>query len=127
MEKYEDLILPAITDCAGLDFKVNLLKVYIVSGNPRSLSDPIIIKSGYKPEEFVENLTHELIHQIFDLNQTTMEIYEEEYTKDEPMGVKQHVIVHAILKYIYLDILNEKHRLERDIENSKKKSLEWSF
>ena len=41
---------------------------------------------------------------------------------EETSSVKSHVVVHSVLKYIYLDILRDKERLERNINNSKKHS-----
>lgn len=121
--KYETKILKGICRVLNLSFKRNVIDVYIVSGNPRQLSAPIIIKSGFNPDEFVDSLTHELIHKLFEDNggKIPMSIFDEMFP-GETSSVKSHAVVHSVLKYIYLDILKDERRLERNIENSKKHS-----
>lgn len=119
-EKNEKKILDGICDILSLNFIRNKIDVYIVSGNPRQLSDPLIIKSGFKPDEFVDTLTHELIHKLFEDNTPKIppRILEEMFP-NETQKTRNHVIVYAVLKHIYLDVLNDKMRLERNIKNSK--------
>ncbi len=119
--EHEKEILRGMCDILGLEFKRNTIDVYIVSGNPRQLSDPIVIKSGFRPDEFIDSLTHELIHKLFQDNAKKFPIsILDEMFPGETSAVKNHVITHSVLKYIYLDILKDKSRLDRDIENSKK-------
>ena len=119
--KYEKIILKAICDILEMNFKQNIIDVYIVSGNPRQFSDPIIIKSGFSPNEFVDTLTHELIHKLF---QNNVDIFPwkilPKMFPSESNLTRNHIITYAVLKYIYLDVLNEPHRLERNLQNSKK-------
>lgn len=119
--KYEKEILEGICNILNLRFKRRIIEVYIVSGNPRQMSDPLIIKSGFKPDEFVDVLTHELIHKLFEHNgkKFPFSILEEMFP-GETNTVRNHVITFAVLKYIYLDILKDKKRLERHLENSNK-------
>jgi len=58
-------ILNGICKNTGLSFKRNYFSVYVVSGNSRSFSNPIVVKSRYSPTEFVDVVTHELIHCLF--------------------------------------------------------------
>jgi hypothetical protein len=58
-------ILTGICESTGLSFRRNYVPVYVVCGNTRTYSDPIVIKSRFTTEEFIENLTHELIHCLF--------------------------------------------------------------
>lgn len=67
-EKYEQEILQGLYDITNLEFNRDAIDVYIVSVNPRQFSNPIIIKSGFSPDEFVDTLTHELIHRLLVLN-----------------------------------------------------------
>lgn len=119
--KYETKILKGICDVLNLEFKRNVIDVYIVSGNPRQLSAPIVIKSGFSPDEFIDSLTHELIHTLFGDNGERVPIFIwDEMFPGETNSVKSHVVLHSILKYIYLDILKDEKRLERNIDTSKK-------
>ena len=112
---YGEKILKAVCNITGLDFKRNQIDVHIVSGNPRPFSNPIVMKSRYDAMDFINTLTHELIHCLFQDNKET--IGDKPRYPHENEIVKSHVIVHAILKYIYLDILNEPERLEKNIDN----------
>lgn len=38
---------------------------------------------------------------------------------NEPDSVKNHIIVHSLLKYIYLNVLKDESRLEKNILRSK--------
>lgn len=119
--KYEAKILKGICDVLNLEFKRNVIDVYIVSGNPRQLSAPIVIKSSFSPDEFVNSLAHELIHALFQDNgsRIPISIFDEMFP-EETNSVKSHVVLHSILKYIYLDILKDAKRLDRNIESSRK-------
>jgi hypothetical protein len=119
--KYEGKILKGICSVLNLKFKRSAIDVYIVSGNPRQLSSPIVIKSGFSPDEFVDSLTHELIHILFEDNgrKVPISIWDEMFS-GETSSVKSHVVVHSVLKYIYLDVLKDEKRLERNVGSSKK-------
>ena len=119
--KYEKKILKGVCDVFELNFKANIIDVYIVSGNPRSMSHPLIIKSCYPPDKFVDVLTHELIHRLIDSNGLSRIVYKvkKKYINESGL-VKAHIIIHAILKYIYLDILKQRYRLNRSLLSSKK-------
>ena len=66
--KYENKILDGICKSLGLNFSQNIIDVRIVSGNDRQFSNPVVIKSGFEPDEFIESLSHELIHRLFSNN-----------------------------------------------------------
>lgn len=118
--KYEEKIIRNLCSITGLKFNRNVIDVYIVSGNPRQFSNPIIIKSGFPPDEFVDVLTHELIHKLFqdNIDIFPVKILTEMFPK-ESQTTKNHIFTHAILKYIYLDVLKDKKRLEKNIIKSK--------
>ena len=117
--KYEKKILYSLYSITGLNFNRDTIEVYIVSVNPRQFSNPIIIKSGFSPDEFVDVLTHELIHRLLVINKIKKKTIIDNKYSNEPEIVKSHTIVHALLKYIYLDILKDKKRLEKNILRSK--------
>jgi len=118
--KYEKKILTGIIQILGLDFKDQIIDVHVVSGNPRQISNPLIIKSGFSPTEFVDSLTHELIHRLFAINELAkiggqLDDFIRSISKNESDTTKSHIIVHAVLKYIYLDVLNEPIRLKTSL------------
>lgn len=117
--KHEQEILRGLCNITDLEFNRDVIDIYIVSVNPRQFSNPVIIKSGFPPDEFVDTLTHELIHRLLVLNKIKKEIMVNDKYLSESDTVKNHVIVHALLKYIYLDILKDKKRLEKNILRSK--------
>ncbi len=121
---FETKILQSLCDILNMEFKQNIIDVYIVSGNPRQFSNPIVIKSGFHPDEFVDVLTHELIHKLMTQNtdKAPVSILSEMFPKEKSQIIKNHIITHAVLKYIYLDILKDESRLKRNINKSKKHS-----
>lgn len=120
----EEQILESMTDLLGLSFKQNIIDVYIAPWF-NAFSDPLVIGVYTKPIEFVDTLTHELIHRLL-LDNTTLpydtpllEEWEKLFGKNHNFGTIIHIPVHAVSKAIYLDVLNEPKRLKRDIDNSK--------
>lgn len=113
-DKYGDKILTGIQKVTGLKFKRHEIDVYVVSGNPRSFSRPIVMKSTYTKVDFLNVLTHELIHCLYSDNCKTLGDAAS-INHDNPV-VKNHVILHSILKHVYLNVLKEPRRLKADIK-----------
>ena len=123
--KYENKILDGICKSLGLNFSQNIIDVRIVSGNDRQFSNPVVIKSGFEPDEFIESLSHELIHRLFSDNVQNVvagKIFLEMFPDKNELA-RNHIITYATLKFIYLDILKEKERLAKNIERSSKSSF----
>jgi len=95
--------LEAICKRTGFFFMRNQIDVHVVSGNPRSFSRPIIIKSRYTNVEFINTVIHELIHCLFSDNEKTPGFSPKYPHVDEITS--SHVIVYALLKYIFLDTI----------------------
>ena len=89
-------VVEDISKTLGLSFKRDVIDVFIVSGISRASSHPIIIKSGFKPKEFVVTLAHELIHVILTDNKIKKIVFNEK----ESETTNNHVIVYAVLKKI---------------------------
>ena len=127
--KYEKKILEGVCEMLGLNFNQNIIDVHIVSGNDRQFSNPVVIKSGFEPDEFIESLSHELIHRLFSDNVQNVvagKIFLEMFPDKNELA-RNHIITYATLKFIYLDILKDKERLAKNIERSSKSSfLEYS-
>lgn len=112
-------VLTAMQEVLGLSFQRNIIDVHIVSGLSRSFSNPLVIKSGYSPRDFIGVLIHELIHILCSDNQNIIPAPKDIYSDDETMLTKNHIIVHAVLKYLYLDVLKESELLTASIASSK--------
>ncbi len=113
-QKYGKEALIAMQKVTGLRFKRNHIDIFVVSGNPRSFSSPIVVKSRFSKVDFINVAVHELIHCL----------YADNYEKvnglisvgQENLIVTDHVVLFAILKYIYLDVFKEPKRLKADIK-----------
>ncbi len=123
-QKNETKILNAMCKSLGLNFKRNIIDVHIVSGNQRQFSHPLVIKSGFSPSDFVDVLTHELIHILLTDNTDNIPTLKNLFPTyfAESYLTLNHILVQAVLKYIYLDILNEPKKLKANIASSKKHS-----
>ena len=124
-EPYEQRILLGMTETLGLSFRQNIIDVNIAPWF-HAFSDPLVIGVMQDPDVFIDTLTHELLHRLLTDNTTIP--YEMQtdlipewrrlFGKDHTFTSLVHIPVHAIHKAIYLDILKEPKRLERDIANN---------
>ena len=86
-EKIGDKILKAILELLPLNFIHNVIDVYIVSYYPwyRGISEPVVIRGNLEPNDFVDTLTHEMIHFLssnkIQSNIYTIKILEEMFRK----------------------------------------------
>jgi len=121
--EYEDKILPALTETLGVTFYKQVIDVDVAPGI-RAMSDPLILNFMYYPDQFVDSLTHELIHLLLtdnhayslkEANQTVRldEAWTDLFGKHD-FDTLVHIPVYALHKYIYLDIMKNPERLERD-------------
>lgn len=118
-KKYEQQILEGVCNAFGLCFKQNIIYIHIVGGNPRPFSNPIVLKSGYSPEEFVAILMHELIHNLLRESGIDASIYEKLYP-NETRTAGVHAVVHAVMKYVYVEILRDEESFKNYIIQSRK-------
>jgi hypothetical protein len=98
--KYQDKVLNGICSALDLNFKDNI-EVYIVSGSNRSMSNPVVIGSQHSPNKFVVEITHELIHRIFE--GTDFKFSKILLNKTDKRIVNNHILVYAILRKIFHD------------------------
>jgi hypothetical protein len=128
-QPYEQKILLSMTETLGSSFRQNIIDVYIAPWF-HAFSDPLVIGVTKEPDVFVDTLTHELLHRLLTDNTTIP--YETDliaewrklFGNNHNFKVLVHIPVHAIHKAIYLDVLKEPERLERDIANNKKHEAE---
>lgn len=129
--KYEELILAKMTSRLGLSYyksviDVNLADYFIPQ------SQPIIMHFRNEPDEFVDVLTHELIHVLLTDNERYQSFSSDfdllaewgQIFGKHDFNTLVHIPVHAIAQHVYLDVLGEPRRLERDISNANKKGRE---
>ncbi len=124
-EKHEDKILKGMVHITGLEFRQNIIDVYIAPWF-NAFSDPMVVGVIYKPDVFVDVLTHELLHRLLtDNNYVSNNVdlvkeWRKMFGKQLTHIALLHISVHAIHKAIYLDILKAPERLERDVVYYKK-------
>lgn len=127
--KYETKILPALIESLEVEFRQNIIDVPCAPWM-YSMSDPLIMGFRYFPDQFVDSLTHELCHVLLtdntaysikssDKEINLRDVWADLFGQDYDFHTLVHIPVHALCKYIYLDILNEPSRLNRDIETVK--------
>ena len=121
-KKQDNKILREIEKVTGLKWKEKEIKCYVI-GFGRCFSDPLTMKLFENKNDFIDILTHELIHQIqFQNSKKTREwfkLYLKNNYKKESHSTKSHISVHAIHKKIFLNLFNKK-RFERQINFHKK-------
>lgn len=122
---YEKKVLNGLCDTLDLNFRQNIIDVYIAPWF-RAFSDPMVIGVMQEPDLFIDTLTHELTHRLLTDNTLIphetmlLEPWQKLFGKNHSFGTVVHIPVHAVNKAIYLDVLNEPDRLERDIAGNKK-------
>lgn len=117
---YEEKILKGISDILELEFFQDIIDVYIV-GRAQSFSDPMIVASTFEPDEFIDVLTHELLHRLLTDNTkklNVVKIWSEMFPRKERL-TRNHIILYAVHKYLYLEVLKEEQRFKQDIERTK--------
>lgn len=127
-KRYEKNILEGMEGALGVSFYRSVIDVTLAPYFG-SKSVPLIINFRTDPDAFVDVLTHELLHVLQNDNNKLQTLgrnahggLTEEWRSlfgDHERKTLVHIPVHALHKYIYLDILNAPKRLARDIETTK--------
>ena len=120
---YEKQVLTGLLKLLPINFYHSVIDVYIVSYWPlgRGSSEPIIIRGVLEVESFINVLIHETIH--FFLSNNNQKIFPSKLTKEmfpgeDDIKTKNHIMINAIEKYIYLDILKDNNRFIKEKENA---------
>lgn len=137
--KYEDAIVPALTNLLGVQFRQPVIDVALAPGI-RAMSDPLILNFMHYPDQFVDSLTHELIHILLtDNNKYSLKDSKQKVRLDEAWAklfgkhefdALVHIPVHAVHKCIYLDVVKEPERLGRDkqsVKGDKQYTDAWDY
>lgn len=121
--KVERKILKELAHVTGLNWRVEKIPCYLV-GKCIPFSDPLTMHISYKTdEEFIDVLTHELIHQIFiqrgnyKRSKKAWNHIDGKY-KGESFTTRVHIPLHAMHTHVLLKFFGEK-RLEREVKWSK--------
>lgn len=123
-QEYEDRIVPALCQALGVDFAQNTIDAYVAPFD-HSFSDPMVISTKHSGDRFIEVFTHELSHCLltdntafqFETAQRKIgEAWAELFGADHSFITLVHIPVHALLEYVFSDVLNEPRRLQRDKE-----------
>ncbi|MCD6177791.1 hypothetical protein J7K03_00815 [bacterium] len=121
---YERKVFKEIASVLQLKWEEKFIPCYIVTETKLCFSDPLTIFKHKKQDLFIDILVHELIHRIlsslgnFQRCKKAWEYIEKRYKK-KSKKTKNHIIVHAVHKHIYLGLFDEK-RLRRDVKRAQK-------
>jgi len=123
-QKYEKEIITALYEITEIKFKRNIIDVYMVSGTNRSYVNPIVMYATKRIEDFIDTLTHELIHVLIDDNfPNKMKILDPELEKIFPGQTyltRIHILVFAIQTHIFLNVFKDENRIKNNMESAKK-------
>ena len=116
---FEKKIVVGMCDIIGLQFRQNIIDVYIAPWF-YAFSDPLVIGITMSDADFITNLTHELIHRLLTDNTTLphdsnlLKSWEKLFGKDHSHITLTHIPVHAIHKAIIYDVLKDPKIKEND-------------
>jgi hypothetical protein len=121
---YQTSILRGMTEALGLSFYRPVIDVTLAPCF-RNISTPLILNFAPDSDRFVDVLTHELLHVLQADNQkhqtlgphATVDLLAEWrglFGEHERVTLV-HIPLHALHKYIYLDVLKAPERLEREL------------
>lgn len=116
--KKEKEILKEISKITKLKWREKSINCYLV-GRVRPFSLPLTMPIfERKANDFIDVLTHELIHNIFTQNQKYLKkswnFFNRKYKKESQV-TRIHILVHAVHSHIYMEFFGEK-RLKRNIK-----------
>lgn len=125
--KDEKKVFKEISKITKLFWKEEIIYCYVIRKGNFSLSDPLTLvvynRKGFliEKDSLIDILVHELIHRIFFTSRENFQKSKKAWDciyrkyKKETEKTKNHIIIHAIHKHLYLKLFNEK-RLKRDIQ-----------
>ncbi len=133
---YQTTILQGMTEVLDLSFYRPVIDVTLAPYFGHK-STPLIINFRPDPDRFVDVLTHELLHVLQTDNtkhqelgpHSTVDLLAEwrRLFGEHERVMLVHIPLHALHKYIYLDILKAPERLEREIRLSQGVSDGWGI
>ncbi len=121
-EQKEERILSGLIKVLGVKFYLPVIDATIAP-MVAPFSTPLTLSFRPEPDEFIDIMTHELIHILISDNKENISFYRlvQKNWPEEESKVIAHIMVHALLEYVFRDILNEVSRIKRDILNCSSK------
>ena len=128
---YEHKVLTALCDATGLRYKPNVIDVYVAPFF-YAFSDPLVLGVKFDSQQkLVCNLTHELTHRLL-MDNTT---HDDNKTIDEwthAFGERDfvelvHIPVHALMHYVFIDVLDEPALLECEVLGTEPYKNSWEY
>lgn len=135
-ETYSDNILQGICGILDLEFRQNIIDVNVAPWFT-PISDPMVIGPAFKSQDaLVNTIAHEMIHRL--ITDNTSIDYDHDFIADwkkvfgdtHDWNTLVHIPVHAVMKKLYLDVLNRKDLYELDMEevrNNKAYADAWAY
>ncbi|MFV0556713.1 MAG: hypothetical protein ACK5LM_06405, partial [Lactovum sp.] len=105
-KRYEEEILSMMTGLLNLEFRKNIIDVYIAPWF-YAFSDPLVMGVTFTPQQFVDQLTHEMIHilltdndkaSIDSLGSPVGDVWARLFGDQHSFVTLVHIPVHAIHK-----------------------------
>lgn len=114
----EERILSGLIEVLDVNFYLPVIDATIAP-MVAPFSTPLTLSFKSEPDQFIDILTHELIHILISDNKEKISFYHsvQHNWPDEESKVIAHIMVHALMEYVFRDLLNEVSRIERDIVN----------
>jgi hypothetical protein len=124
-QQHNDKVLHGLCDIVNLEFRQNIIDINVAPWfSP--ISDPMVIGPAFKSEDaLVNTITHELIHRL--ITDNTSVKYDHDFLADwrklfgesHEWNTLVHIPVHAVMKKLYLDVIDRPDLLKLDIEDLK--------
>lgn len=119
---HNDTIVRGLCDILDLEYRQNIIDINVAPWF-NAISDPMVIGPAFTSEEILVNtITHELIHRL--LTDNTSVQYDHDFLTDwkklfgddHDWNTLIHIPVHAVMKKLYLDVIDRPDLLKLDIE-----------
>lgn len=133
---YNDEILKGLCKILNLEFRQNIIDIY-VSPWFTPISDPMVVGPAFSSQDsLVNTITHEMIHRLITDNTSTdhdhdfVADWRKLFGENHNWNTLVHIPVHAVMKKLYLDIINRPDLLEldiKDVRNNKPYADAWAY
>lgn len=114
----EERILSGLIEALDVNFYLPVIDATIAP-MVTPFSTPLTLSFKPEPDEFIDILTHELIHILISDNKEQISFYPsvQRNWPEQESKVIAHIMVHALMEYVFRDLLDEVSRIERNIVN----------
>jgi hypothetical protein len=116
----KDKVISALAHVAKRPFPYSVVNINIVWVLQRSEAYSMIFPVSLSTDQFIISITHELAHLSWALY--TPEFLEK--YKNISKSIRDHVVVNAMLQYLWCDILNRPHYMEMSKDSAKRHSTD---